>query len=95
MRGRVLPRYITREDCYRLQIRVHRTRRMSQALRGNKLPYLCNVCGLSMCGCDLSRHYTNKTNWIALDGLYKCVGDTAVEEELTKVDEHTAYMFRH
>ena len=30
-----------------------------------------------------------------LDNLYKCVGDIALEEELTKVGEHTAYMFRH
>ena len=43
----------------------------------------------------MPRHYTNSTNWSALDRLKECVGDTALEEELTKVDEHTAYMFRH
>ena len=48
-----------------------------------------------MRGCDLSRHYYRNTDWDALDNLYKCVGDTALEEELTKVGEHTAYMFRH
>ena len=68
-------------------------RRMSQALHGNKLHYLCNVCEVTTRGCDLSRHYYRNTDWDALDNLYKCVGDTALEEDLTKVGEHTAYLF--
>ena len=35
------------------------------------------------------------TNWSDLNKLKECVGDTALEEELNKVDEHTAYMFQH
>ena len=68
---------------------------MSQALRGNKLHYLCNVCEVTMLGCDLSRHYYRNTDWDALHNVYKCVGDTALEEELTKLGEHTAHMFQH
>ena len=43
----------------------------------------------------MPRHYTNSTNWSALDRLKECVGDTALEAELTKVDDHTAYMFQN
>ena len=35
------------------------------------------------------------TNWSDVTKLQQCVGDTAVEAQLAKVDPHTAFIFQN
>ena len=47
-----------------------------------------------MRGCDLARHYKNRTNFQHLSELKKMTSNAA-EEKAKTMDSHTVYMFRN
>ena len=50
-----------------------------------------NGCGLEVRGCDLARHYRNKTDFNLLKKLNN-MSSKAADKELETADMHTAYM---
>ena len=51
-------------------------------------------CGAIMRGCDLGRHYKNKTDFEMLSKL-KTMSNSAANDMLKNVDSHTKYMFNN
>ena len=64
---------------------VKRSRRM----------FMCKVpgCKVTPRGCDLSKHYKNRTDWSKVKELRAVVGTDAVQRELEQVDSHTRFAF--
>ena len=57
--------------------------------------YKCKVCSVTPRGCDLSKHYENKTDWKLLSEMKNSVGDAALKALKDKADPHTLFMFEH
>ena len=62
------------------------------------LKYKCKVqgCTVTPRGCDLGRHYSNKTDWQLITNLRDSVGDPKVEKYLAEAaDGHTELIYRN
>ena len=66
-----------------------------KGVKRSRQMFMCKVpgCKVTPRGCDLSKHYKNRTDWSKVKELRAVVGTDAVQRELEQVDSHTRFAF--